>query len=61
MISKGKRSSAGEMRKEAKAFSAHRHPVLKYRKFTRSKDTLECKTEVVHCPTPRSHNFLRAN
>lgn len=61
MISKGKRSSDGEMRKEAKAFSAHRLPVLKYRKFTRSKDTLECKTEIVRFLTPRSHYFLRAN
>lgn len=60
MISKGKRSSAGEKRKETKAVSAYSLPVLKYRKFIRSEE-LECKIEIVCCLTLRSHNFLSAN
>lgn len=61
MVSNGKRSSAAEMRREAKALSAESFPVLKHGKVIRSEHTLEGKTEIASCLILRSHNFLRTN
>lgn len=60
MILKGK-GSVGKMYKEVEVILVYSFFILKYGKFIKCKDILECKVEIVFCFIFGFYNFFMVN